>query len=299
VLEAFYPGYGCSDRVLPGAAAATGKPEFSAETKAAMEDLFALELEDDGGPSVGGNFSLNNLRFHDPRRCDLAATLLATAWPEKYSFDPTASLVVREQQRCVALNAYRTIHGLASIAFPATRPPVLPEDTDEIAEVDFVGGEIKSPPAVLEFLRTAKGKRIDAKFLQALRQAFLDACASQRPRADQGLVVEALRESDHLGVTLMVSPAERSSTENSRERPWLLEVRATLDEKTRPKQAEEHLFEAHEDRKTDYAFEARLEGMGFYSPKGLLQKVAELPREAPFRLTIEFAPGMMEEDRAY
>jgi hypothetical protein len=97
----------------------TGKDHdvSSPATAEAVQNSLAVALQDTE-KRTGMSGSRNGKSYSDPRICDMAAWYLAERWPDRYSFDISASFKNRERQRIECLNSWRKIHNMSPFPLP-------------------------------------------------------------------------------------------------------------------------------------------------------------------------------------
>lgn len=95
----------------------TGEEKPGDATLAVIEEILVRLLED---PSrrTGMSGGLGELRYRDPRVCDLAAETLRAGWGDRYAFDYESPLKVRDRQCLAAANVWRTAKGETLLAIP-------------------------------------------------------------------------------------------------------------------------------------------------------------------------------------
>jgi hypothetical protein len=87
-------------------------PKHSAATLAVTEELLVTALQDEGQGSVVGTRMGKSINH--PRVCDLAGLFLNCLWPDRYLFDASASIEVRDTQRIECQEVWRKAHNLPS-----------------------------------------------------------------------------------------------------------------------------------------------------------------------------------------
>ena len=261
-------------------------PVLSAPTQAAIEDLLAAQLEDTTG-RAGLNHWHGHQQIDYPRLCDAAAEVLAARWKDRYEFDWEASFPIREKQRIACLNTWRKAHDLPPLPPPPERPRVASADAGRIAEVVLAGENIRIPKTSMEHLLAAKGRPLNAAFFREIESTLMEACGGTAPPNDQGFVVEALRENDGTGVTLIVRQAERRGLALHPEREWRMDFYARVGERGTFFDSRIQLFSIPASR--DFGD----------SPEVAFGRIESLSAEQPFAASLEIAPQRWDADDAY
>jgi hypothetical protein len=83
--------------------------KHSTATLNATEELLLTALQDTG-QVMGESGSRMGKNYTDPRVCDMAGFFLNQLWPQRYEFDLSASLEIRERQRIECQNVWRLAH---------------------------------------------------------------------------------------------------------------------------------------------------------------------------------------------
>jgi hypothetical protein len=84
----------------------SGIKAMTENVRAEIEKLLVAVLED------------THYEF-DARLCDMAGGILAGQWPDKYTFDRSASFDTRDRQRIECINAWRKAHSIQELSLPS------------------------------------------------------------------------------------------------------------------------------------------------------------------------------------
>jgi hypothetical protein len=101
------------------------KTNFSRGTLEAMQAVLVAALEDEDRELglAGGTFDHHRgnkqVSYSDPRICDMAGFYLDQGWPQRYDFDLSASLQVRNRQRIDCQNVWRKAHNMSLLPSPS------------------------------------------------------------------------------------------------------------------------------------------------------------------------------------
>lgn len=172
----------------------------SAAVFAAAEACLVAALEDTEA-RLGMSGSRGGKSYSDPRVCDMAAWRLADKWPDRYTFDITASLSKRNRQRVVCLNTWRRAHGQAELpvpSLPATRVP--PEQANRVTRIEWVKDSAPGRRDFIARLEALQDKALEAKALVE----FLASFAAHGGTNVYGLELMAIKEAELTGVLLQV-----------------------------------------------------------------------------------------------
>jgi len=198
----------------------------SGPTLEAIEKVLVTALEDTE-ERVGMSGSRNGKRFSDPRICDMAACHLAEGWPQRYTFDISASEKTRDRQKRECANVWRLAHGLSALPMPQSNPVTV--GREEAAKVTSIEWSAEGPKPQAQFesrLASLKGKNLNQEDLIAL---FTDFTA--RPQADtSGLEFKAIKNEDLTGVRLMLKL--RPGSPPTPQQGWDVNTSVTLGRKS-------------------------------------------------------------------
>lgn len=106
-------------------------PSTAGPHGAAVERLLATELSD---TEQLLNFSMAGpkVALYNPRVCDIGVYDMSKLWPPRYQYHCTASPFETEAQRIVAINVWRSAHGMRLLRLPA-RPTIRQADVAVVA----------------------------------------------------------------------------------------------------------------------------------------------------------------------
>jgi len=156
------------------------------------------ELEDTD-ERFGMSGTRNGKNFNDPRICDMAGEILAECFTNRYTFDFSASLKVRERQRIECLNVWRAAHGQPVL-------PIIPERSVHVSlapatTVNTIGWEGIKPGAKFAGSVTAfKDQPLEPARIVDLLRRYVAAPEFQAG----GLEFRAIKDEDFTGVRLIV-----------------------------------------------------------------------------------------------
>lgn len=175
----------------------------SPKTVEATETALVVLLEDTT-ECFNTSFFRNDKGLSDPRICDLAAWFLSDRWPDRYSFDVEGSLEIRNRQRLLCLNAWRTARKLPAVPVPAPkplteRPKVARTNSTVVTSVEWSDDSAEPRRAFAGRIAAMKDQRLDAKHFIEVLTSF----ASQPEPNAMGLDLKAFREGDLTGVRLV------------------------------------------------------------------------------------------------
>ena len=183
---------------------------LSATVQTEIETMLVAELEDTVEADLP--FSRDQIPF-DQRNCDIAATILAKIWPEKYKFDISTSLKNRENLCVECINAWRKGNGMEELSFPAPRPSA--DHPNKVNEVLF-GDERPNPEAKLA-ANAMSGKILASEDFVDL---FLKLIKSE-PEWIGEVRLQAIRYEDLAGVTIKIEIIRNETPfKNYQERKW-------------------------------------------------------------------------------
>ena len=107
---------------------------YSPTTLNAVEEVLASELDDT--EEHPGTTGLANVKtVYDPRIGDMAGYFLAKRWPNRYVFDLSPSLSVRERQRVECLNVWRHAHNQPALPLPTPPHRVTPDQATVVTAI--------------------------------------------------------------------------------------------------------------------------------------------------------------------
>jgi len=172
----------------------------SSATLTVIEECLVTTLEDIE-EQTGTSGSLGNKSFSDPRVCDMAGYFLAERWPERYQFDLSASLKVRDRERLECQNVWRQAHNLSVLPLP---PPqtnhVSRDEATKVTAIKWTPDTVK-PTDVF----AAQVEAFKDKFLVATNFVDLITSYGAKPAPHTaGLVLKARKDSDLTGIILSV-----------------------------------------------------------------------------------------------
>lgn len=178
-------------------------PKHSAATLAATEKLLVTAMQDEG-QIIGENGVRAGQSYSDPRVADMAGLYLNWLWPDRYKFDVSASLKVRDSQRIECQNVWRQSHNLPAIPFPPARSQhVSPNEAAKVTVIKWEVGTVKPSHAFVASVEAFKDKLLTPTNLVN----FLAKYAANPEPGTAGLELNARKDEDLTGVTLMVGLA--------------------------------------------------------------------------------------------
>jgi len=136
------------------------------EVEGAIERLLVAAL-DDTEQREGMSGSWGDKSFQDPRVCDLAGHVLAQRFAKKYQFDLSATLMNRDRQRLLMVNAWRKEQNLREIPLPQPKriEPAPVTTTDPLlAKITAAGAVEQRKQAIAEL------QKLGLPALPAVRQ---------------------------------------------------------------------------------------------------------------------------------
>ena len=172
----------------------------STETLAATEKSLIAAL-DDTEERTGMSGSRNGKSYSDPRICDMAAWFLSERWPDRYSFDISASLKTRECMRIECLNVWRKAHDLPILPLPQpSTVKVSRNEATKVMTIEWADGGVKPEKSFETRVSKLKGKRLDSEDIVGLLIAF----ARKPGPGTAGIEIEAVKDEDLTGVRLIL-----------------------------------------------------------------------------------------------
>ena len=199
---------------------------FSPATLKAIEEILVTALDDT--EQYAGMTGLANMKsVYDPRICDLAGYFLAQRWPDRYVFDFSPALSVRERQRVECLNVWRRAHNQPVLPLPP--PPahrVTPDQATVVTAIEWADNSAKPSTNFAASVEAFHGMPLDAKKLVA----FLDAFGANPEPQASGLELEAVKDENLTGVLLKIRLLPGTSPTDSQ--IWDFDKRIVLDGKT-------------------------------------------------------------------
>ena len=198
----------------------------SQATLNAIEEILVNTLDDT--EELPGMTGLANMKtVYDPRICDLAGYFLAQRWPNRYVFDLSPSLSVRDRQRVECQNVWRRTHNLPVFALPP--PPtnhVTPDQATVVTAIEWADNSAKPSTYFEKSVEAFRGKPLDAKFFVA----FLDDFGAAPELQASGLELEAVKDENLTGVLLKIRLLPGTAPTHSQ--IWDFSKRVVLDGKT-------------------------------------------------------------------
>ena len=154
------------------------------------------------GHGQRGYFSLENMNIvYDARNCDIAAYFLAKRWPDRYTFDFSPGLSVREHDRVECENVWRRLHRLKPLPLPpAPAITVTPDNANEVTSIEWATNSAKPDTNFLANVVEFRGKPLDAAKLVALLDHF---GAKPEPNAS-GLELKITKDVNLTGVRMWI-----------------------------------------------------------------------------------------------
>ncbi|MGA3267428.1 MAG: hypothetical protein ABSE16_11465 [Verrucomicrobiota bacterium] len=172
----------------------------SPATWAAIEELLVHELEDTE-TEMGFSGSINGKDYDDLRVCDMAGRLLAEHWTNRYAFDLSASLKVRDRQCIQCINIWRQAHALPLL--PPPREPsvhVKPAEATIVTDIKWENGGVKPSDEFARTIAALKNKPLDASQIVSLLAHYATTPEPQTA----GLQFTAIKDEDLTGVRLLI-----------------------------------------------------------------------------------------------
>jgi hypothetical protein len=198
----------------------------SERTLNAIEAVLVAALADTE-ERAGMSGSRNGKNFFDPRICDMAACLLSERWPQRYTFDFSASLNTRERQRRECANVWRVAHGLSAVPTPKSNAVRVGKDeATKVTNVEWSAEGVKPEPAFELRVSGLKGRNLNQEDLVSLFTDF----ARRPPLGTSGLEFKAMKDEDLTGVRLILKLTPGSAP--TEEQGWNFNERVTLGRKS-------------------------------------------------------------------
>jgi hypothetical protein len=198
----------------------------SAATLEIVEKSLIDALEDNR-ERTGRSGSFEEKSFSHPYVSDFAGHFLAERWPDRYTFDLSATSKTRERQRIECMNVWRKAHGLALAPLPEKSTLRLrPNDSTQVTRITWSSNSVALRPAFTGQFDALKNKPLRAETLVRLLANF-----AARPETNAiGLEINATRDKDLTGVQLAVTPLAGSA--HADEEDWEASAQVLLAGKT-------------------------------------------------------------------
>ena len=199
---------------------------FSPATLNAIEKILVSELDDtEEHPGMTGLANMKTV--YDPRISDMAGYYLAERWANRYVFDLSPSLSVRERQRVECQNVWRRAHNLPALPLPPLPAHrVTPDQATVVTAIAWADNSAKPGTNFAASVEAFRGKPLDAKKLVA----FLDGFGAMPEPQASGLELEAVKDENLTGVLLKICLLPGTAPKNSQS--WDFSKRVVLDGKT-------------------------------------------------------------------
>lgn len=173
---------------------------YSPATLNAMEKILVSALDDT--EQHAGMTGLANMKtVYDPRICDLAGYFLAQRWPDRYVFDLSPSLSVRDRQRVECQNVWRRAHNQPALALPP--PPahrVTPDQATVVTAIEWATNSAKPSTNFAASVEAFRDKPLDAKKFVA----FLDDYGINPEPQASGLELKITKDVNLTGVMMKI-----------------------------------------------------------------------------------------------
>lgn len=248
----------------------------SPSTLEAIEKSLIDALEDNQERS-GTSGSWGDKSFSCPYISDIAGYFLAERWPDRYTFDLSATSKTRERQRIECMNVWRRAHGLALAPLPVK--PTLrlrPADSTRVTLITWSSNTVALRPAFTVQFDALKNKPLRAETLVRLLNHF-----AARPETNViSLEINASRDEDLTGVQLAVTPLAGSAPADLEE--WEASAQVRLAGKTLLDQSETRALNS------------------FASPDGwedfanALKQAITSPAQTPFEFRVQLKPDVRQ-----
>jgi len=174
--------------------------ELSVATLAAVEEELVKALEDTE-ERTGMSGSWGEKKFSDPRVCDFAGYFLVKRWPDRYVFDLSGALKIRDRQRVECQNVWRRAHGLEELPLPTPRTTIVrPEDCNKVTTIQWEEESEKQAPMFAARITALHSQDLIATNFIELLTGF---AATPIPNTS-GLILRALKDDDLMGVLIIV-----------------------------------------------------------------------------------------------
>lgn len=179
----------------------TPDEQASPATVESIENILVQALEDNTERAATSG-SWGDISFSHPYISDIAGYFLNERWPDRYTFDLSATSKTRERQRIVCINTWRQAHGLALVPLPEKSTVRLsPRDATRVTLVAWSFDSVALPPALVAQFNELKNKSLRPESVVRLLANF----AGQPATNAIGLEVDATRDDDFTGVQLTVT----------------------------------------------------------------------------------------------
>ena len=176
----------------------SAKTNRSLATRDACEKLLVAALQD-AGQEMGESGSRMGKSYIDPRVCDMAGFFLNQRWPERYNFDLSASLKIRDAQCLDCENHWRHAHNLPLLPLPpAPTVHVSKSSAAQITAIEWRTNMVKPSDS---FLARVEAFR-DHVLVETNVVNLLLAYATNPEPGTSGLTFQARKDEDLTGVKL-------------------------------------------------------------------------------------------------
>ncbi len=179
--------------------------------EAAIEKLLIEELNDTETLTiVPGTYST----FKNTRMYDIAGRILSERWPDKYSYDPSAPLNIRDRQRIECANIWRIAHNKEILPLPSPRP-VVPQP-NMVSKAMFTNSSGRPDQVLAEAVESIRGKTMTPESFSSLLH-LLKASSEKRV---SGYWIEAVRDGDGTGIRIMIDLTSRKPFPENARKYW-------------------------------------------------------------------------------
>lgn len=170
----------------------------SVATGDACEKLLVAALQDDG-QIMGESGSRMGKSYIDPRVCDMAGFFLNQRWPERYNFDLSASLKVRDAQRLECENLWRHAHHLPWLSLqPVQTVHVSKQAAAQVTTIEWKTNTVKPSASFVARVEAFRHHILAETNVVDLLMAY---AANPEP-GTSGLTLQARKDEDLTGVKL-------------------------------------------------------------------------------------------------
>jgi hypothetical protein len=239
----------------------------------AIEQVLVTALEDTD-EVVGMSGSRNGKSFSDPRIGDMAACLLSERFPQRYTFDISASRKTRDRQRRECANVWRLGHNLSALPIPQSNAAQLSiREATKVVGVEWSAEGAKPAPAFISRVANLEGRNLKQEELVNLFTDF-----ARRPQAGaSGLEFKAIKDEDLTGVRLTLKLLPGSPPTEAQ--GWNVNERVTLGRKSLHSSSGGGTIEAYSSKDHWEDFEEAI------------KQALGGPSKTPFEISVRMAAG--------
>lgn len=160
-----------------------------------------MESLSDTEARMGMSGTRKDKSFQDPRICDIAGFFLSDHWPDRYTFDLSASVKIRNQQRIECQNQWRKTHGLPQLPLPQAKSTrVISSEASKITLIEWAENSATCDDA----FKAKVSSLLNKPFSSAVFIQLLTTYATSVVPGTIGIEMSSVKDEDLTGVALTV-----------------------------------------------------------------------------------------------